>query len=55
MNKPAAQRLPYPDLSYKIIGAFFTAWTDVGHDHKEIFYEKAVAKWLKLAGLRFSE
>lgn len=45
----------YPELSYKIIGILFNVWSNVGSSHKEVFYQRAVAKDLKLAGFSFVE
>lgn len=45
----------YPELSYKIIGILFSVWSNVGSSHKEVFYQRAVAKDLKLAGFSFVE
>lgn len=47
--------LIYPDLCYQIIGVLFNVWLNVGFGHKEKFYQKAVAKDLTDAGLKFQE
>lgn len=47
--------LVYPELSYKIIGILFNVWSNIGSNHKEIFYQRAVAKDLKLSKLSFVE
>lgn len=54
-SKLKRKDLVHPDLSYKIIGILFEVWTKVGYGHKESFYQKAVAKSLKDAGLKFRE
>jgi len=45
----------YPGLSYKIIGILFNVWNTVGSNHKENFYQKAVARDFSEAGLDFKE
>ncbi len=47
--------LVYPELSYKIVGILFAVWSNVGSNHKEIFYQLAVAQDLKLSKLIFVE
>lgn len=54
-TKKKDNELLYADLTYKIIGALFAAANNVGSGHKEKFYQKAVAKELKDAGLGFVE
>jgi GxxExxY protein len=45
----------YPELSYQIIGILFSVWNDIGYGHKEIFYQKAIAKIFKDKGINFKE
>lgn len=47
--------LIYPELSYKIIGACFSVANILGHGHKEIYYQKALAKELKTINLLFQK
>lgn len=47
--------LIYPDLAYRIMGVLFRVWTSIGSNHKESFYQKAVAVDLAESGLSFEE
>lgn len=35
--------LIYPELSYKIVGCLFEVYNNLGPDHREKFYQKAIA------------
>jgi GxxExxY protein len=48
-------KLIYADLTYKINGALFRVFNDVGTGHKENFYQQAVARELSLIKLKFIE
>lgn len=45
----------YADLTYKIIGALFEVFNTVGPNHKEIFYQKAVAREFQEVKIFFKE
>lgn len=47
--------LVFPDLSYKIIGCAYEVFNELGGDHKEIVYQRAMAVSLKEKGLGFTE
>ncbi len=47
--------LIYPELSYKIIGVLFSIWNTIGSNHKELFYQKAVARDFHECKLSFEE
>ena len=46
--------LLYPDLSYKIIGAAFTVYNELGWGHREAVYQRAFAKTLDELGIAFT-
>lgn len=46
-------KLLYADLTYKIRGAFFTIYNSLGFGHKEIIYQKALAKELDKIGIKY--
>lgn len=46
-------KLLYADLTYKIRGAFFTVYNNLGFGHKEIIYQKALAKELDKVGVKY--
>jgi len=54
-TKVRRKDLIYPELSYKIMGILFRVWTNVGSNHKENFYQKAVAQDFKEDDLPFEE
>ncbi|MDD2753048.1 MAG: GxxExxY protein [Candidatus Portnoybacteria bacterium] len=47
--------LVYPELSYKIVGILFNVWSNIGSNHKEVFYQRAVAKDLERERIVFIE
>lgn len=47
--------LVYPRLSYEIVGVLFDVYNDLGYGYQEKYYEKAVAKGFKQAGLGYKE
>ena len=52
-GKNFGDNVVHPELSYKIMGALFKVSNELGHGHKEKYYEEAVAVALKAAGLSF--
>jgi len=48
-------KLIYSDISYKIIGAAFTVYNELGFGHLEKIYQRAFAKELQLQKLNFKE
>lgn len=55
MKKPIQrQDLIYPDLSYRIVGALFSVYTEIGAGYKEKTYQKAVEEALKLQNLKYA-
>ncbi|HXB42293.1 MAG TPA: GxxExxY protein [Bacteroidia bacterium] len=48
-------KLIYSDISYKIIGAAFTVYNELGFGHMEKIYQRALAKELHLQNLNFKE
>jgi GxxExxY protein len=48
-------KLIYSDISYKIIGAAFTVYNELGFGHMEKIYQRALAKELQLQNLNFKE
>ncbi len=51
----AESKLIYPGLSYKIIGAAFKVYNELGWGHKESIYQKALALELSSSGLKFEK
>lgn len=47
------QDLAYPELSYDIIGANFRIFNKIGWGHRELYYQRALARELELLGLSF--
>ncbi len=45
----------YPDLSYRIVGAAFDVYNELGPGHSEAYYQKALAQALRKNKLRFEE
>ena len=54
---PTSLRKPlvYSDLTHKIIGALFSVFNNIGHGHKESFYQKGFARELEVIALTFKE
>lgn len=50
-NNRDATQIVYPELSYKIIGAAFGVFNNLGYGLREDFYEKALAREFKSTGL----
>ncbi|MBN1326293.1 GxxExxY protein [Candidatus Falkowbacteria bacterium] len=46
-------KVVYRDLSYKIVGVLFDVYNELGFGYREKYYEEAIAKELKLKGLKF--
>lgn len=49
------EELVYKEECYKIVGLAFEVFNEVGYGHKEIFYEKALAKLFKDNNIPFKE
>jgi GxxExxY protein len=47
--------LIYPDLSYKLVGLAYNVFNELGHGHLEKIYQRAYAKELKEADIKFKE
>ena len=47
--------LLYPELSYKIVGCAFDVFREIGGDHREKIYQRAMSSALRRAGLKFVE
>lgn len=45
----------YPELSYKITGALFEVFREIGSGHHEKYYQKAVAEELTNREIKFKE
>jgi len=45
----------YKELSYTIIGILFDVFNSIGPGHKELVYQKAVARGLKEKAINFQE
>ena len=57
MIKPEIKRndLIFPELSYKLIGAAFKVFNDMGYGMSEKFYQKIFAKELESGNLNFDK
>ena len=44
-----------PELSYKVVGALFKVYNELGGGYQEKYYQRAVAKALRDAELQFQE
>lgn len=44
MNKQFNRKLIYEELTYKIRGAMFNVYNNLGFGHKELVYQRALAK-----------
>jgi GxxExxY protein len=49
------QDLIYPELSYKLVGLAYNVFNELGHGHLEKIYQKAYARELKDAAIKFTE
>jgi len=47
--------LLHPELSYKIVGATFEVYNNLGPGYLEKYYQRAIAVALKESGLKFKE
>ena len=47
------KQIIYPKESYKIIGAAFRTYNNLGYGHPEKYYEKAIATGLDKEGISF--
>ena len=57
MTAPKVTRpdLIQPELSYKIVGALFSVYNELGAGHHEKYYQRAVASALRDSGINFKE
>jgi len=46
--------LLYPELSYKIVGAVYAVWKNLGSGYKEVVYQKALEREFENRGLCFT-
>ncbi|KKR63503.1 hypothetical protein A2210_00915 [Candidatus Woesebacteria bacterium RIFOXYA1_FULL_40_18] len=46
-------KLLYTDLTYRIRGVFFTVYNNLGFGHKEIVYQKVLAKEFDKVGVKY--
>ena len=53
MGNNANKELIFPELSYKIIGAAFSTFNELGYGLSEKVYQRALAKELEKLGLKF--
>ncbi len=54
-NKIKKTDLLYPELSYKIVGALLEVNKELGPNHQEKHYQKAIAEEFRLKGINFKE
>lgn len=43
----------YKELSYRIIGVLFDVYNDLGYGYQEKYYQRAIEKYFKAAGINF--
>jgi len=55
MGKRFREDLMFPDLSYKIVGACFETFNEIGSEQKEKHYQKGISLCLNGSGLKFKE
>lgn len=48
-------KLVYPELSYKIVGVFFTVYNSLGYGYQEKYYQRAISRELERAGLKYKK
>ena len=53
-NKDVSDKVIYPELSYKIVGAAFKVFNKLGFGFEEKVYQGALACELKTLGLKFT-
>ncbi len=51
----SGEKLIYSDISYKVIGAAFTVYNELGFGHLEKIYQRAIAKEFQLQNVNFKE
>ncbi|PIR44193.1 GxxExxY protein [Candidatus Wolfebacteria bacterium CG10_big_fil_rev_8_21_14_0_10_31_9] len=49
------EKVIYPQLSYKIVGALFEVYNSLGYGYKEKYYQRALSEALKGLGIKFKE
>lgn len=47
------QDLIYPELSYQVVGALFSVYTELGAGYKEKTYQKAIEQAFKIQNLNY--
>lgn len=47
--------LIFPNLSYEIVGILYDVYNEIGHGHKEQYYQKAIAVALKNSNIEYRE
>lgn len=45
----------YPELSYRIVGCLFEVYKELGSNHKEKFYQKAIRREFESKKIKFQE
>ena len=53
MYKNEPDKVIYKELSYKLLGAIFTVYNELGHGFKERYYEDAIAKEFDIRGIKY--
>lgn len=53
MASNSSRQLLYPKLSYDLQGCFFKVYNSLGHGHKEVVYQKALAVELEKRKIPF--
>jgi GxxExxY protein len=54
-NKKVKKDIILPELTYQIVGILFEVWNSIGYSHKEVFYQKAIARIFKERSIPFQE
>lgn len=48
-------KIIYPELSYKIVGCLFEVYRNIGGNHRELYYQKAVKEEFEEQKINFNE
>lgn len=48
-------KIIYPELSYKIVGCLFEVFNELGSNHRESYYQKAVSNEFERKKIKFVE
>ncbi len=54
-NNLIRKDLLYPELSYKIVGAMFDVYNEMGYGYQEKYYQKAISEKFKNYNMLFRE